>query len=66
MAYKSKTPPIGDGRRSKCLFAWAAIAHQLPRFLGIEQAKNLAALIASIDPAHVAGLAFVLIGGPRQ
>jgi hypothetical protein len=28
------------------------------------QVKNLAALAASIDPATVAGLAFLFIGGP--
>jgi len=30
------------------------------------QAKNLAALAGVFDPAHVAGLLFALIGGPRQ
>jgi hypothetical protein len=32
----------------------------------LRQAENLAALVGTIDPALVAGLAFVLLGGPRQ
>jgi hypothetical protein len=32
----------------------------------LRQAENLAALVGTIDPALVAGLTFVLIGGPRQ
>ncbi|MGC1860562.1 MAG: hypothetical protein WA733_05405 [Methylocystis sp.] len=32
----------------------------------LQQAKSLAALVGTIDPALVAGLAFALLAGPRQ
>jgi hypothetical protein len=66
MSGNAKTPPIGDGRGLKCVFAWTAIAHQLPHFLGIEQAKNLAVLAATIDPAALVALCALLWEGARQ
>jgi hypothetical protein len=32
----------------------------------LRQAGNLAGLVSTMDPALVAGLAFVLLGGPRE
>jgi hypothetical protein len=32
----------------------------------LRQAENLAALVGTIDPALIAGLAFALLGGPRH
>jgi hypothetical protein len=59
-------PPNADGDPQKI--------EQLPGRLdfknslaeALRQAENLAALVGTIDPVLVAGLAFVLLGGPRQ
>jgi hypothetical protein len=65
MAWIAKTPPIGDGRGSKCVFAWTAIAHQLPHYLRIEQTKKIAALFMAIDPAALVALGALLWEGAR-
>jgi hypothetical protein len=63
MESKKQNPPGATGGLGNCLsLAASDIPDNIKNRLLIK-AKNLAALAASIDPATLAGLAFLLLGG---
>jgi hypothetical protein len=63
MESKKQNPPGATGGLGNCLSLAASDNPENIKDHLVIKAKNLAALVASIDPATVAGLAFLLIGG---
>ncbi|MGO9427595.1 hypothetical protein [Rhodoblastus sp.] len=54
----------GDPQKIEQLAGRLDFKHSVAEAL--RKAENLAALVGEMDPALVAGLAFALLGGPRQ
>ena len=67
MESKKQNPPGATGGLGNCLSLAASDNPENIKDHLVIKAKNLAALVAPIDPATVAGLAFILIwGGPMM
>ena len=64
MAFMKNPASRAAGRVLNVVSSLLSTLHSIPQIA--DNLKNFVALAAAIDPAHVAGLAFVLFGGLRQ